>query len=98
MQSNRYMTQLIVAGLDRTGCDGIARRLRALARHAHVPLDVKVTTDAIDVQRLGKLGAVSLIFGGRTVAQEPLPDDVELEKRLVAWSASADAEFDADSE
>jgi hypothetical protein len=84
------VTQVTVAGLDRGGCDQLARRLRTLTRHAALPVDVHVTSDALEVQRVGKLGACTLIADGRIVAQGPLHGDLELEKLLVTWAASAE--------
>jgi hypothetical protein len=89
------MTRLTVAGLDRGEGNHLAQRLRTLARHANLPVDVRVATDALEIQRVGKLGACTLIADGRIVAQGALPGDAELEKLLVTWAASAEAGRDA---
>jgi hypothetical protein len=83
------MTEVIVAGFDREECKRLARRLRAIAQHAALPMVIRVTGDAIEVQRLGKSGACTLIVDGHKVAQGPFPGDDELEKLLVA-SVTAD--------
>ena len=77
------MTELLVAGLDRREDDRLARRLRRLARHVALPVVVRVTTDAVDVQRLGNLGGCTLLVDGRKVAERPFPGDAEIERRLV---------------
>lgn len=78
------MTELIVAGLDREEDKRVARTLRAIAQHAALPMVIRVTADALEVQRLGKSGVCTLIADGRRVAQSPFPDDAALEKLLVA--------------
>jgi hypothetical protein len=86
------MTELMVAGLDRGECDRLARRLRTLAQHAALPVVVRITNDAIEVQRLGTLGACALIADGRKVAHSPFPGDAELETLLARWAAPAAAD------
>ena len=83
------MTELIVAGLDRAECQRLAGRLRGIAQQAALPMVIRVTTDAIEVQRLGKFGTCTLIVNGRKVAQNPFPGDARLEKLLLA-SVTAD--------
>ena len=84
------MTTLTIAGLERGPCEQLAQRLRAAARHAAVPVAIRVTTDALDVQRLGTLGACTLLANDRVVARAPWPADVDLERLLVTWAAGAE--------
>jgi hypothetical protein len=79
-----------MAGIDRERSYQLARRVRTLARRAGLSVDVQVTTDALEVQRVGKLGACTLIANGRIVAEDPLPGDSELEKLLADCMASAE--------
>jgi hypothetical protein len=83
------MTELTVAGLDRGECARIARRVRALAHDTALEVNVRVTSDAIEVQRLGKLGACTLLANGRFLAQNP--GDVELKRLLVTCVAQTPA-------
>lgn len=83
------MTTLLIAGLDRREDDRLARRLRRLAQHAALPVVVQVTTDALDVQRLGHLGGCTMLADGRRVAERPFPGDAELERLLVTSVAES---------
>ena len=75
---------MIVAGTDRKECEAIARRLRALAHESDLHVNVHETNDALDVQRLGKLGACTLLADGVVVAHDPFPGDGDLKRLLIA--------------
>jgi hypothetical protein len=79
------MTELLVAGLDSAVCRQVAQRLRVLAQRAGLPVAVRVTSDAIDVQRLGKVGACTLLVDGRKVAENPFGPDADLAMSLASW-------------
>ena len=89
------MTQFTVVGLDWEACDWVAERLRVVAKRAALPLDVRVSQDALDVQRSGRIGACTLLSGGHVVAQDPLPDDAGLQRLIVAASTAAGSSANA---
>jgi hypothetical protein len=82
------MTELTVAGVDRRHCEEVATRLRGIARRAALPVRVHVTSDAIDVQRTGRLGACTVLADGEVIARDPMPADAELEMRLLTYDES----------
>ena len=68
------MTEFRVVGLDRNKDERLARRLRAIARDAHVPIHVRVVADALDVMRVGQLGACRVVDEDGVSAEIPLKD------------------------
>ncbi len=82
------MTELLVAGLDGAVCRQTAQRLRAIAQRAGLPVVVRVTSDAIEVQRLGTIGMCTLLADGRKVAEGPFGPDADMAASLASWVAA----------